>query len=155
MAPLPRAASRHGILAKQVVLESESRRGFETLLREHVARLGPGDAVEEGFIEEMVSSLWRMRRIWAIETHSIENAIDSIPAGNSLDRLTGALAKLAEGPQLSLIHRYETRLHRIYQRALHNLLLLQTLPVPNEPNPISEHCDVIKKEIASGVMKSE
>ena len=35
------------------------------------------------------------------------------------------------------MHRYETRLHMLYQRALHNLLLLRAT-VPNEPNPISE-----------------
>jgi len=36
------------------------------------------------------------------------------------------------------MHRYETRLHMVYQRALHNLLLLRAA-VPNEPSPISEH----------------
>ena len=36
------------------------------------------------------------------------------------------------------MHRYETRLHLMYQRALHNLLLLRTAVIPNEPSPISE-----------------
>jgi hypothetical protein len=47
---------------------------------------------------------------------------------------------LAGQPHLGLIHRYETRLHRMFQRALQNLFLLRALPdtsVPNEPNPIS------------------
>ena len=36
------------------------------------------------------------------------------------------------------MHRYETRLHMIYQRAFHNLLLLRAA-IPNDPSPISEH----------------
>jgi hypothetical protein len=37
------------------------------------------------------------------------------------------------------MHRYQTRLHLNYQRALHNMLLLRAATVPNEPSPISEH----------------
>jgi hypothetical protein len=46
------------------------------------------------------------------------------------------------------MHRYETRLHRIFQRALANLILMRSLQelnppaenteLPNEPSPISE-----------------
>jgi hypothetical protein len=39
---------------------------------------------------------------------------------------------------LALLHRYETRLHCIYQRGLRNLQLLRTTLAPNEPSPISE-----------------
>jgi hypothetical protein len=34
------------------------------------------------------------------------------------------------------MHRYQTRLHLNYQRALHNMLLLRAAAVPNEPSPI-------------------
>jgi hypothetical protein len=37
------------------------------------------------------------------------------------------------------LHRYQTRLHLNYQRALYNMLLLRAATVPNEPSPISEH----------------
>jgi hypothetical protein len=37
------------------------------------------------------------------------------------------------------MHRYQTRLHLNYQRALYNMLLMRTATVPNEPSPISEH----------------
>ncbi len=56
---------------------------------------------------------------------------------------------LADGPKLNLLHRYETRLHVMYQRSLHNLLVLRQLGVRNEPNnspvfnenPEIEHTD--------------
>src|SRR5205807_1210714 len=37
--------------------------------------------------------------------------------------------------ELPLLHRYEARLHLMYQRALHNILLLRTVGTPNQPSP--------------------
>jgi hypothetical protein len=140
-------ALRHGLLARCVVLENESRESFETLLGQHLDRFQPADGVEFGMIEEMVSSYWRMRRAWALETRMFENQIaaqpdapsTADPASAELDRMATAFSNLAESPSLALMHRYETRLHLMHQRALHNFLLLRNLDPPNEPNPISEH----------------
>ncbi len=46
---------------------------------------------------------------------------------------------LAGSAQLGLLHRYETRLHRMYQRAVRNFLLLRECSLPNEPNPNFGH----------------
>jgi len=54
--------------------------------------------------------------------------------------MTTAFQSLATTASLPLLHRYETRLHMLRQRALHNLLLLRSA-VPNEPSPDSEHFD--------------
>jgi hypothetical protein len=51
--------------------------------------------------------------------------------------MAAAFTSLATHPALGLMHRYETRLHLIYQRSLHNLLLLRAV-LPNEPSPNSE-----------------
>ena len=61
------------------------------------------------------------------------------PSADSLDRITTAFVDLAAQPSLGLMHRYQTRLHLNYQRALQNRLLLRAATVPNEPSPISEH----------------
>ena len=144
-------AHRHGLLARCVVLETESGEAFENLLAQHLDRFQPADGVEFGMIEEMAAAYWRMRRAWAIETRMFENKIAAQPdsqsgaqsgpdpADGALDRMTTAFSDLATSPSLALMHRYETRLHLMYQRALHNLLLLRTVDIPNEPNPISEH----------------
>jgi hypothetical protein len=133
-------ALRHGLLAKCAVLSNESHANFERLCEQFVARLAPADGVELGIVEEMVSAFWRTRRLWAIETRSLENALpDPDPDTDQTGRITAAFTRLAATPEMNLMHRYETRLHRIFQRALHNLLLLrQTLPnetLPNEPRP--------------------
>jgi hypothetical protein len=43
------------------------------------------------------------------------------------------------------MHRYQTRLHLIYQRTLHNILLLRAATVPNEPSPISGHPQLLPR----------
>jgi hypothetical protein len=84
-----------------------------------------------------------MRRAWALETRIIENRAAAQQSGDELDRMAAAFTDLANQPALGLMHRYETRLHCIYQRALQNFLVLRAAApapaIPNEPNPISEH----------------
>ena len=120
-------ALRHGLLARCVVLESESREGFAALLQQHLERLQPTDGVELGMIEEMVAAAWRLRRAWAVEARTLDNEMAAQAADDPLDRLTAAFSGLAGSQPLELLHRYETRLHRCYQRALYNLLLLRTV----------------------------
>jgi hypothetical protein len=136
-------AIRHGLLARCVVIEKESLESFEALLTQHLDRLQPADGVEFGMVEEMVSSYWRMRRAWAIETRMFEDAANAQSESDPVGSIAAAFTTLAASPALALMHRYETRLHLVYQRSLHNLLLLRALAGPNEPNPISEHPDTL------------
>src|SRR5438034_5599645 len=80
-------ALRHGLLARCIVMEKESKETFESLLAQHLDRLQPSDGVEFGMIEEMVASHWRMRRTWAMETRMLEDAADAQAAGDPLGRL--------------------------------------------------------------------
>ena len=132
-------AIRHGLLAKCVVLENESGPCFDDLVSQHTARFAPADGVEFGMIEEMAAAYWRMRRAWAIENRLMEKALRNQPPGDEAARIAAAFSELAASPELNLLHRYETRLHRIYQRALFNLAILRKCELPNEPSPNSEH----------------
>ena len=120
-------------------MRDESPEGFEAVLSDHLDRLQPADGVVFGMVEEMVASHWRLRRAWALETRMLENEAAAQPSADPLDRITNAFVDLAAKPSLGLMHRYQTRLHLNYQRALHNMLLLRAVTVPNEPSPISEH----------------
>ena len=126
-------AVRHGLLAKCVVLPTESRVGFDILLDQHIQRFSPIDDVELGVIEEMVASLWRLRRTWAIETRLHADAINAQEPGDEIGRLAAAFTALAASPQLGLLHRYEARLHHMRQRALENIYLLRSTQLANEP----------------------
>jgi hypothetical protein len=125
-------ATRHGLLSKTIVLANESKEGFEALLCQYLNRFGPVDDVELGIIEEMVASFWRMRRAWAIETGLLDKGLDTQEPGDEIARIAATFSAAAATPQLGLLHRYESRLHRIFQRALHNLFLLRNLELPNE-----------------------
>jgi hypothetical protein len=128
-------AVRHGLLARCIVMEKESLQSFEALLTQHLDSLQPVDGMEFGMVEEMVASNWRMRRAWAIDTRMLEDAADTQAGSDPV----GSIAAAFTSPALALMHRYETRLHLVYQRSLHNLPLLRALAVPNEPSPISGH----------------
>jgi hypothetical protein len=121
-------------------LENESSECFDELVTQHQERFAPADGVEFAMIEEMVAANWRMRRAWAIENRLMEKAIRNQPPGDEVDRIANAFSQLAASPELNLLHRYEARLHRIYQRALDNLLVLGEPELPKEPGPISEQC---------------
>jgi hypothetical protein len=121
-------------------LENESSECFDELVTQHQERFAPADGVEFAMIEEMVAANWRMRRAWAIENRLMEKAIRNQPPGDEAARIAAAFSDLAASPELNLLHRYEARLHRIYQRALDNLLILGEPELPNEPSPISGQC---------------
>jgi hypothetical protein len=127
-------AIRHGLLAKCVVLRTESRENFDILLAQHIDRYRPADDVELSVVEEMASVFWRLRRTWAIETRLHDDAINAREPGDEIGRLAGAFTDLASSPQLALLHRYEARLHHIRQRAFKIIHILRnTPPLPNEP----------------------
>lgn len=142
-------ALRHGLLAKCCVLKSESLECFGELIDEHIARFQPADDVEWGLVEEMISACWRLRRCWAIETRILDNEISAQRDGDQIDRIAGGLTDAAATHPLSLMHRYETRLQMMYQRALNSLLFLRTVApahphdLPSEPNPKIEHSPVL------------
>src|SRR5580692_5344406 len=132
-------ALRHGMCAKCIVLDHESRENFLILLQQHVDHFQPANEVEFGMIEEMCASYWRQRRAWSIETGMLDKQIALQPGENIAERMAGAFDTLAAAPSLPLLHRYETRLHLMYQRALRTFTILRTACPPNDPSPISEH----------------
>ena len=105
-----RNATRHGLLAKIVVLDNEAASGFQAVCDDLAGRLAPRDGVELGCVEEMAASFWRMRRAWAIETSLLDRAAAQDSSPDEVERIAAAFSGLAAGPELNLLHRYETRL---------------------------------------------
>jgi hypothetical protein len=136
-------AIRHGLLADCIVLPGESVDDFHALVGQFVGRFQPLDDFEFNMIEEMAAHYWRMRRAWAVETATLRDTIYAQPSDGPADRIAAAMGKLAEEPLLHLLHRYENRLHRMYHRAMRNLLQLRAeIPnLPNEPGPTNEHLE--------------
>ena len=132
-------AIRHGLLCQTVVLDGEDPEAFTTLLADYVERLQPADRVELALVEDMAAANWRQHRSWAIEAEMMNQASCKLSSPIAIKRITHGFTTLAAGPELALMHRYETRQSRMFQRALANLLALQKQRTPNEPNPDFEH----------------
>jgi hypothetical protein len=130
-------ARSHSLLARIVVLKNESPEGFAEVLADHLARFRPADGVETGIIEEMVAASWRMRRAWSSETQLLDACFDVPKPGDGTGLLAATFKNIDDSHGLALLHRYETRLHCIYQRGLRNLQLLRTGLMPNEPSASS------------------
>ena len=130
-----RNSLRHGLLAHTIVLSNEGESGFKALFDMHVARFSPLDDVEMSMIEEMCASYWRLRRTWAMETSILESGIAGQPHGTPIEQTAGAFCDAIENRHIALLHRYETRLHGMYQRALKNLLLLRKVTGGLAPRP--------------------
>ena len=62
-----RNSLRHGLLARAVVLEDESRAKFDTLVCQLNEALQPQSAIEHLFIGKMAAAHWRQLRIWELE----------------------------------------------------------------------------------------
>jgi hypothetical protein len=132
-------STRHGLLAKSVVLSNESECVFQQFFDEHLQKLNPADGVEYAVVEEIVTAAWRLRRLWNVETtlfnKAIQRSTDTTAPGRSADAFTS----LGANNQLQLLDRYETRIQRMYQRALKTLEQLRKVPQvrpypePNEP----------------------
>jgi hypothetical protein len=133
----------HGLAAKYARLPNESAEEFQLLFDDYVDQFHPQTAVETELVEMMVIARCRLRRLLAIETHLFEveisrrdKQIDREFANLGEDpRLAWVFQKLADnGQSIALLIRYEGSINRSYEKALKQLLLLQS----HRPAPPSE-----------------
>jgi hypothetical protein len=133
-------AMKHGLSSEKApLLDGESSEEFNELLAAYMEKFQPRDSVESDLATEMAVARWRLRRAWSLETAAIDKEIpDQTKRAKRLYKradteIVHAMAFSAAATDLKNIDRYETRLRRIYDRALRNLLDLRKLP--NKPEP--------------------
>jgi hypothetical protein len=127
-------AVTHGLYAKGVVLSNGSREQYQEMLDAYQTRFHPGGPAERDLLEEMVAAKWRQRRLWAVEADLVDEETRQQTAkmdeeGASYDAITPLSFAYAElsSKSLSFLSRNESRLERIYHRALKTLLEVQRL----------------------------
>jgi hypothetical protein len=142
---------RHGITAKSIVLSNESKQDFEELRKIYYTRFQPADEVECDLVDDMVSARWRLRRASSLERVTIDLRQDRMMAiapeereykgePPEIVRIMFAYEKeFNDSDTLRLVARYETRLHRNFERADAGLRRLQkerrTLEASLDPEP--------------------
>ena len=120
------ARSLH-LLAKTTVLKDESLKGFRELVRQHMQRIAPRDAVEQTAVEEICSATWRLHRLRAIERKTIDLELATQSSPDKLERLVRACGALAGKNSHLLFQRQETRLQNIIRRSLARIRTLRQI----------------------------
>jgi hypothetical protein len=144
-------AVTHGLNSNDVVIAGESQEEFDALLAEYVRQHRPANDVERSLVFELAAARWRIRRIVGLESAAFDEELNRVmndeenPVEEPNRALTIAMDRLAGGKALANIHRYETRLHRQYDKALDELLERQEFrrqnPMQNEPEPALAEAD--------------
>jgi hypothetical protein len=125
---------RHG-LTSSVLLDTESDEQFQLLLSDFMDQFQPQTAVETDLVEVLAIARWRLRRLLSIETHLFElemirrqKEIDAdFNDMDNDDRMAYVFQKLGDmGNSLTLLLRYEGSINRSYDKALKQLLQLQS-----------------------------
>jgi len=129
-------AITHGLCSGLVVLTNESKEGYQNHRAAYIDRFQPADPVEVDLVDQMVSATWRLHRTWVVETTAIEREMTRITPEleakyeglKQETRLCVAMQNLMEEPRfLANIGRHESRIARLYHRALQSLLKLRQL----------------------------
>ncbi len=143
---------RHGCLAKLTVMKGEDERAFMQLSANLIHAFHPTDEHECNLVETMLICIWRRNRALAMETAGMSflflKQAGITPATpdplNPHDvhsvAFKGLIANPAESHALELLHRYEARHTRAYERASRALdayrKARQTNPSPYDlPDP--------------------
>ena len=127
-------AITHGLTASAIVLTTESKEKYETLLASYLERCDPDGPIENDLVEEMVAAKWLQRRALSMITALLDVTMDrmekEISEFEHIDnaaRTALAFAKQAdESGTLALLNRYATRHARDYHRALKQLREIQS-----------------------------
>jgi hypothetical protein len=122
------------------------------MLADYAEAYQPGCPVEEDLVDEMVACRWRILRIRMMETALMDSEMEREVSASETSsdpgyRMAFAFRRLVdESRAISLISRYESRLHRIHERSHHTLRELQqtrkeqmtepvVAPAPVQPEP--------------------
>jgi hypothetical protein len=147
-APTPHGLASSDRAASSICLNNENRDEFLLLYDALVTEHTPVTTTEHLTTHEMAVARWRLQRAWAMETALLDNQMDHMmdeisetyESTDEATRAALALRKLSEAsPSLDLVHRYETRLTRQFDRCLKRLAGLRVqrdkMILPTEPNP--------------------
>lgn len=129
-------ATKHGLLAKAIVIPGESADRLAALSARFHAEFRPRTEAEAHHVETMILCRWRLHRVWELETASLNYEIEKLSA--ALDqhdprvRAAVAFRNLADNSNLlELLNRYETKFARAFIRAHQCLLELKAHDVPD------------------------
>lgn len=127
-------AVKHGIRRSIYALRNENEQDFLAIEADFLQTYQPQGPAEQFLVEQMIMCRWRSLRIWAVDTAGIDLQMDqdgpafaiTHTAADEPTRTAYSMRKLADDSSFpELMHRYETRYSRAFDRALTRLEYLQ------------------------------
>lgn len=121
-----RNATKHGLLAKDLIITGERRQDYNQLINGLIESHQPANLAEQLLVEKMAVTLWKQRRLVKVETASINDNMNSqselIKKGlfkkHSID-------SFAFATNTERLLRYSALLDNHYYKALNTLIQLQ------------------------------
>ncbi|MCD6161463.1 MAG: hypothetical protein J7K40_03500 [candidate division Zixibacteria bacterium] len=145
-------AIKHGLLSKDTVIQSESKKELQELGKRLRMELAPQGELEIILVDRIVSSIWRMKRAIRVERDYIQaefndckynyndNEREDIEAWNNV-----ATKELGNTNTWLNLTRYETAIERQIYKALHELMRIQSAHKGDKPLlPLAVDVDVSK-----------
>jgi len=121
-----RNSLRHGMFARYLILEGESREAFKRLIETLEQVFEPTDDYECSLLDKMALAQWRHIRLVGMEKAAMDTQAarqQDTPVDDPSARAFFAFQSLAEhNKTLNLMNRYEIRCDRQYETALRMLL---------------------------------
>jgi len=127
-------ALKHGIFSKQILLEGESKKDFESFKNEFYTQFSPEGFLEQLLCERALSAAWRLSRITKMETLLIDHTAKKTYSNRSISEVLSG----RHGEELMLLSRYEITLEKILFRSLGELRNLQMARSLEQAIPITE-----------------
>lgn len=121
-------ALKHGLLSKEVCLESESRESLEELFQGMSLALKPEGQLEAVLADRIVTGMWRLRRVLIVEKNMLELRGDELMITLSEENVQRKKVRdMLQDQLFERLMRYETTIERGIYRALHELQRLQAM----------------------------
>ena len=136
-------ALKHGLLSKQLILESENAGDLAPLHDDISEDLKPVGTMEEMLVDQIVSGYWRLKRLYTVETKSMDwyandNGGFTIISESEEQQERKSVRDMLNNQTIEVILRYQATIERSIYRAYHELERLQAKRNnQNVPLPVS------------------
>lgn len=124
-------ARKHGLFSEVCVLPDEDLERFNEFANSMRQNLSPVGDLEDLFVDRIISSSWRLRRLVGVEVGSVQNFRneEDFVDGQFTDKgVAHAFIKDAyNADSFTKLNRYEATLERSITKALHELQRIQAM----------------------------
>jgi len=119
-----RNALKHGVLSASVLLPDEDKKSFQSLQNQVFEHYQPTGGREELLVDRIIAYMWRLKRLFLIETWSLKPDTWLDHTETSTERMI-ANRFVAQSSQLLVLSRYEVSIERMMARAIQELEYVQ------------------------------